>query len=314
MRRVGVSRWCAMAQPTAVLIAAFAVFSATAFAGQVPRLPRIDPVRATLIASSPDYYAQALKEYDAGNFAGAERLFEQSIEAEPEGPHATESRRYLGQLYTRAGSSKAPAAVGPADVAGGADSNGTLSAGQDADGASPPITPRGPRGEPLAANPADQFLNEAGDRVFFGAGSAELGGRARTVLAAQAAWLQKRPDWRVTIEGHADDPPLSESELEDLSEVRAKAVRDRLVTEGISADRITIVPWGHLVPVATCVDALCQAQNRRAVTVLTPLRPAGQANNSLGIPNNSLGIPKKPASSSAAPITASKDIRDPLER
>ena len=40
----------------------------------------------------------------------------------------------------------------------------------------------------------EQFITEAGDRVFFSAGSAELGSRARGVLQAQARFIKLRPD------------------------------------------------------------------------------------------------------------------------
>lgn len=111
---------------------------------------------------------------------------------------------------------------------------------------------------------------EIGDRVFFAAGSAAIGARARTVLTRQAQWLMSSTA-RIAIVGHADDSRAVEgAEAADLeiSLRRAEAVRDRLIEYGVSADRITVVPMGRSKPIAPCDDAMCGVQNRRAITVV----------------------------------------------
>ena len=108
---------------------------------------------------------------------------------------------------------------------------------------------------------------EAGDRVFFSPGSAELGSRARNALAAQAKWLMRWHEFEAAIEGHADEPG-TEQENVVLSEQRAEAVRERLIQEGIQPSRLAVVPLGRSIPVATCADTDCRAQNRRAVTLV----------------------------------------------
>jgi peptidoglycan-associated lipoprotein len=108
---------------------------------------------------------------------------------------------------------------------------------------------------------------DAGDRVFFSPGSAELGSRARLALAAQAQWLMRWHEFEAAIEGHADEPG-SDQENVALSQQRAEAVRQRLIEEGVEPHRLAVVPLGRSVRLATCADTDCRAQNRRVVTLV----------------------------------------------
>lgn len=110
----------------------------------------------------------------------------------------------------------------------------------------------------------DDLRGSVGDRVFFGAGSADLGGRARAVVTEQAQWLQTRPDVEAVIEGHADDM-MAGADNDKLAAERAVIIRDRLIAEGVAPHRIAIRPMGASDPVATCADSECAAQNRRSV-------------------------------------------------
>lgn len=119
-----------------------------------------------------------------------------------------------------------------------------------------------------------KFATEAGDRVFFAENSAVIGGRARALIDHQARWLAARPDIKMTIIGRADDGASAE-ESRALSEKRAEAVRERLQSAGIGAERIAIEASGTHDPVATCHSTLCQAQNRHAETSISLLPLAG---------------------------------------
>lgn len=113
---------------------------------------------------------------------------------------------------------------------------------------------------------AYEFQSSAGDRVFFAESSSELGAKARSVLAAQARWLARHRELPVTIEAHADDH-RGQRELDvRLAEKRGAAVRERLLEEGISPERITVQAFGRDRPVATCGSPECAVQNRRVVT------------------------------------------------
>lgn len=120
------------------------------------------------------------------------------------------------------------------------------------------------------------FLRDVGDRVFFAESSADLGGRARAVVDAQAAWLKRRNDVIVTVVGRADDGG-SEVAAVELAQRRASAVRNRMLELGIPATRIAIDARGARDPIALCKSALCRSQNRHAETVLSDPRSADTA-------------------------------------
>ncbi len=261
-----------------VLIGTIDVKSKSGVSDQTPARRGSEQAGEAGQSTAPTLYSQALQALDAGNFATAQRLFEKTIDADPDGPRAADARRHLGQLYTAAPNQKTvQASDGEAANKAGPNSDADSSTLGGIGTGSEPDPETGASSRPTPGTAEQQFLTEAGDRVFFSASSAELGTRAHTVLAAQAKWLAKRPEWNVTIEGHADDPPLSSQELDDLSEARAEAVRQRLIANGVAAQRIMIVPWGRQVPISDCAESGCQAQNRRAVSVLTPRRGIGQS-------------------------------------
>lgn len=117
------------------------------------------------------------------------------------------------------------------------------------------------------------FQATTGDRIFFGEASAELGSRAKVVLAMQAEWLKRFSNVPIVLSAHADDRGSREFN-EDLSIRRGEAVKARLVAEGIDPDRIRVVPHGRDMRVADCQDPGCSAQNRRVVTVIGDVEPA----------------------------------------
>ncbi|MFM9941585.1 MAG: OmpA family protein [Hyphomicrobiaceae bacterium] len=117
------------------------------------------------------------------------------------------------------------------------------------------------------------FQASTGDRIFFGEASAELGSRARAVLAAQAEWLKRFPQVPIVISAHADDRG-SRDYNEDLSIRRGEAVKARLMAEGIDASRMRVIPHGREARLAVCEDPGCAAQNRRVVTVIGETEPA----------------------------------------
>ena len=100
--------------------------------------------------------------------------------------------------------------------------------------------------------------------MFFSRGSAELGSRARSLLAAQASWLHRNDTVGLVIEGHADGEEVAAGHA-DLSLQRAQSIRAALSTEGIAPDRLKVIAVGDARPIATCGEAFCAAQNRRVV-------------------------------------------------
>ena len=95
-----------------------------------------------------------------------------------------------------------------------------------------------------------------------------LTAEGKDTLRKQASWLSQYADVQVQIEGHADERGTREYNL-SLSARRATAVRNFLIGEGISANRISSIAYGKERPAALCDAEECWSQNRRAVTVIT---------------------------------------------
>ncbi|WP_375142768.1 peptidoglycan-associated lipoprotein Pal [Pelagibacterium sp. 26DY04] len=128
----------------------------------------------------------------------------------------------------------------------------------------------GPGGVGGGGAPGSQqeFLVSVGDRVFFETDSSVLTADGQATLDKQAQWLQQYPQYRIVIEGHADERGTREYNIA-LGARRATAVVNYLVSRGIPQDRLSTVSYGKERPVAICNDISCWSQNRRAVTVLT---------------------------------------------
>ncbi len=114
---------------------------------------------------------------------------------------------------------------------------------------------------------ADFLANVSADRVLFATDSSEIDSRARQVLDSQAQWLNRYPNVRITIEGHADERGTREYNLA-LGDRRANAASAYLAAQGIAASRINVLSYGKERPEALGSDEGAWAQNRRAVTVV----------------------------------------------
>jgi len=88
--------------------------------------------------------------------------------------------------------------------------------------------------------------------------------------------ISTSPDHRVVIEGHTDNIPIKPSSATwyrdnmDLSFLRAKAVADLLVSNGISLERISVIGYGDTRPIASNETVEGRAKNRRVVVKLIP--------------------------------------------
>ena len=104
------------------------------------------------------------------------------------------------------------------------------------------------------------------DRVFFATNKSTLTTASRATLRKQAAFMRKKKDLTFTIEGHADERGTREYNLA-LGERRANAVKDYLMTYGISGSRLNVISYGKERPVNSGSNPLAWSQNRRSVTV-----------------------------------------------
>ena len=104
------------------------------------------------------------------------------------------------------------------------------------------------------------------DRVFFATNKSTLTTASRDTLRKQAAFMRKKKDLTFSIEGHADERGTREYNLA-LGERRANAVKDYLMTYGISGSRLSVISYGKERPVNSGSNPLAWSQNRRSVTV-----------------------------------------------
>jgi len=106
---------------------------------------------------------------------------------------------------------------------------------------------------------------QAGDTVYFAFDSTILRQQSQNVLRQQAAWLERNPNARVTIAGHADERGTREYNLA-LGARRAEAVRSYLVDLGVSPNRLDTISYGEERPAVAGSNEEAWARNRRAVT------------------------------------------------
>ena len=119
----------------------------------------------------------------------------------------------------------------------------------------------------VVAGSIQDFQNNVGDRVQFGYDRSDIEDSGRSTLQKQAAWLQRYPTVVLTIEGHADERGTREYNLA-LGARRAQAVRDYLVSLGVSGARIDTISYGKERPMCVASDEGCWAQNRRGVSTI----------------------------------------------
>jgi len=110
--------------------------------------------------------------------------------------------------------------------------------------------------------------------IFFNYDQADVRSDEQQAVSGDAAFLASHPALKVVIEGHCDERGSDEYNL-SLGESRADKIRNALVREGISADRIKVMSLGKERPFcSTAENDSCWQQNRRAHFVLQPKEQA----------------------------------------
>lgn len=158
-------------------------------------------------------------------------------------------------VTTAACSKKRPEVLPPAPGEAPADTGGGYTGGGATTGA---VTP---------GSSEDFKRSVTSDTVNFGLDQYDIDPTAREILDSQVVWLQRYPNVRVTVEGHADERGTREYNLA-LGDRRANAAKNYLVARGVSPARITTISYGKERPIALGSDEESWARNRRAVTVV----------------------------------------------
>lgn len=104
--------------------------------------------------------------------------------------------------------------------------------------------------------------------VFFEFDRSDLSPSARERLAKNARFLQERPEFIVTIEGHCDDRGTNEYNLA-LGERRANAALEYVTSIGVPSSRIRTISYGEERGACSDSSESCWAQNRKAFFRIT---------------------------------------------
>lgn len=119
---------------------------------------------------------------------------------------------------------------------------------------------------PAAAVAPSPTLQELFDRnvkdAFFAYDSYNVDTETTQILASDATFLQQHPDVNFTVVGHCDERGSEEYNLA-LGASRAQAVKEALVGQGISGQRIATNSVGKEKPFCTDSNEECWHLNRR---------------------------------------------------
>ncbi|WP_179348517.1 OmpA family protein [Winogradskyella pacifica] len=110
--------------------------------------------------------------------------------------------------------------------------------------------------------PVMETLNEYARSILFNSGKATFQKQTDQVLQSMVAIFKEYPQANFSLEGHTDSDG-SKSMNQALSERRASAVRDYLIANGISADRLTAAGFGESNPIASNSTSAGKKENRR---------------------------------------------------
>ncbi len=122
--------------------------------------------------------------------------------------------------------------------------------------------PASNQGCPEIAKEVIEKVNFAAKNVFFSTGSFKLLAKSNKSLDGVADLMKADQSLMLDIDGHTDSQGSDEMN-HTLSHNRATAVKDYLVSRGVSESRMTVTGYGEEKPVADNNTAAGRAKNRR---------------------------------------------------
>jgi outer membrane protein OmpA-like peptidoglycan-associated protein len=127
-----------------------------------------------------------------------------------------------------------------------------------------PFTPgtRANRGCPEIPKEQKRILDLAFKNLEFETAKAIIREKSLPYLDTLAQLLIDNPTYKLKISGHTDNQGKLEYNMQ-LSKARAEAVRNYLVSKGVSADRFIVEYFGPLRPIASNATPEGRARNRR---------------------------------------------------
>jgi outer membrane protein OmpA-like peptidoglycan-associated protein len=119
----------------------------------------------------------------------------------------------------------------------------------------------------LRARETDRGLVLTLGDVLFESGQAKLTADAMRKLYPLVTLVKENPRRDIVIEGHTDSSGAESYNLE-LSQLRADAVREFLISTGVNPERINARGYGEAVPVASNAEEIGRRENRRVEVVV----------------------------------------------
>ena len=120
----------------------------------------------------------------------------------------------------------------------------------------------------MSATGSDSGKIDGLQTVHFDYDKSSVSAEEKAKLQGNAAWMKKNNSSKMLIEGHCDQRGSTEYNL-SLGERRANAVKQMVVSQGISASRITTVSFGKEKLISEGDGDSEMAKNRRANFVPT---------------------------------------------
>ena len=102
--------------------------------------------------------------------------------------------------------------------------------------------------------------------INFETGKSNISAESQKIIDNIVTMLKENPTLKISIEGHTDNVGAAAAN-KTLSENRAKAVMNAVISKGIAASRLTSKGWGQEKPVADNGTDEGKAKNRRVEIV-----------------------------------------------
>lgn len=118
----------------------------------------------------------------------------------------------------------------------------------------------------LTISDEEMFRRSVKD-VFFNYDNADIRGDEQAAVNADAQFLAAHPTMQLVLEGHCDERGSEDYNMA-LGQNRAEQVKQALVEQGVSPERIKLISLGKEKPFCSQANESCWSQNRRAHFVL----------------------------------------------
>lgn len=111
-----------------------------------------------------------------------------------------------------------------------------------------------------------QTIKVSSEKIYFNSGSSTIKNESFPDLDKLAEILVKHPEVKASVEGHTDSQGNDNLNLQ-LSQSRADAVKDYLISKGVNAGGISATGFGETKPIADNATSAGRAKNRRVIIV-----------------------------------------------